>query len=182
MIHVARRVLGAIVVLAVVAGATLALSSRPRLKTDRDAVERSWLAVRGGLGDRYELVDKLARAIDAVGGPPNAIVDQVGTAFSRWSKLTAATPVAEAITTANTLEGLARRLGASVKGSPILNADAGVTAALQKVTDAEIPGGVAALDRAVDRYEKDRGGPLRRLVAGPLGFDTIPRLVLTKTA
>ena len=52
MIHVARRVLGAFVVLAIVAGATLALSSRPRLESDRSAVERNWHAVKGGLDDR----------------------------------------------------------------------------------------------------------------------------------
>ena len=38
--------------------------------------------------------------------------------------------------------------------------------------------GVSALNDAVSKYEKDRGGPVRRLVAGPLGFDTIPRLTL----
>jgi hypothetical protein len=182
MIHVARRVLGAFVVLAIVAGATLALSSRPRLETDRSAVERNWRAVEGGLDARYKLVAALAREIKASGGPPNPIVEQVGTAYSTWNRLTPDGPVAPAITTANTLEGLARRLEAIVKGSPVLRSDSNVTAALRKVTDAHIPPAVTPLNDAVVRYEKDRGGPLRRLVAGPLGFDAIPRLALATGA
>jgi hypothetical protein len=178
MIHVARRVLGALVVLAIVAGATLALSSRPRLDTDRRAVERNWLAVREGLGARYRLVDALARDIGAAGGPLNPIVSQVHTAYADWTALGPGAPVASAITTANTLEGLARRLEATVKGSPILKADKTVTAALRAVTQAPIPTQITPLDEAVARYEKDRGGPLRRLVAGPMGFDAIPRLAL----
>ena len=176
MIHVARRVLGAFVVLAIVAGATLALSSRPRLDSDRSAVERNWRAVKGELDGRYRPVDALARRIGAAGGPSNPIVGQVDTAFARWSALDDNAPVATAITTANTLEGLARRLAATVEGSPILKGDASVTAALQQVQDARIPAGVDALNAAIARYEKDRGGPVRRLAAGPLGFDAIPRL------
>jgi hypothetical protein len=178
MIHVARRVLGALVVLAIVAGATLALSSRPRLNSDRDAVERNWLAVRGGLGARYNLVEALARDINAAGGPPNPIVEQVHTAYADWSALDADAPVAPAITAANALEGLARRLDATVNGSPILKSDKTVAAALRAVTQSPIPEQVTPLDEAVARYEKDRGGPLRRIVAGPMGFDAIPRLAL----
>lgn len=176
MIHVARRVLGAFVVLAIVAGATLALSSRPRLESDRSAVERNWSAVKSGLDHRYELVDALARKIDAAGGPANPIVEQVDTTFSRWRTLEANAPVASAITIANTLEGLARRLDATVKGSAILKVDESVTDALQQVAANRVPTRVDDLNDAVDRYEKDRGGPLRRLIAGPLGFDAIPRL------
>src|SRR6266849_4116986 len=100
MVHVARRLLGAFLVLAIVAGATLALSSRPRLETDRGAVERDWSAVRTGLDARYRLVEAFAGAVAASGGPPNAIVEQVASAFARWSSFTSDTPVATAITTA----------------------------------------------------------------------------------
>jgi hypothetical protein len=182
MVHVARRVLGAIVVLAIVAGATLALSSRPRLKTDRNAVERSWSAVRAGLAARYSMVDKLARAVDATGGPPNPLIDEIGTTYASWKALKAAGPVASAIVKANALEGLALRLAATVKGSPILNGDPAVTTALRNVTAARPPAGITALNQAVARYEHDRGGPVRRLVAGPLGFDAIPRLAVQATA
>jgi len=178
MVHVARRLLGAFVVLAVVAGATLALSSRPRLETDRSAVEREWRAVRPGLDTRYRLVDALAHAVDAAGGPPNSIVEEVHTAFARWNALpTSDSSVAGAITVANTLEGLSRRLEVTVTGSPLLNGDTTVTGALHGVTIATIPP-VGALDAAVSKYEKNRGGPLRRLVAGPLGYSAIPRLAL----
>ena len=63
MVHVVRRLLGAFLVLAIVAGATLALSSRPRLQSDRNAVERDWRTVQPGLSARYSRVDALARAI-----------------------------------------------------------------------------------------------------------------------
>lgn len=182
MIHVARRLLGALVVLAIVAGATLALESRPRLKTDRTDVERNWQIVQPRLDARYRLVNALARSIDATGGPANPIVGEVGTAFANWNALTPTSPVARSITAANTLEGLARRLAATVTGSPLLAADTTVTAALHRVTAFPIPTGVTPLDDAISKYEKDRGGPVRRLVAGPLGFSAIPRLALATGA
>jgi hypothetical protein len=179
MVHVARRLLGAFVVLAIVAGATLALSSRPRLQTDRRAVERDWSAVRPGLNTRYALVNDLAGTIDAADGPPNPIVQEVSDAYAHWKSVAGEPPVATAISAANDLEGLARRLEVTVKGSPILDGDKTVTDALHAVTVSQIPAtAISALNDAVSKYEKDRGGALRRLIAGPLGFDAIPRLAL----
>jgi hypothetical protein len=178
MVHVARRLFGAFVVLAIVAGATLALSSRPRLETDRSAVERRWRAVEAGLDARYGLVDALARAIADANGPPNNIVDDADTAYAHWKAVRTGSDVATAIGAANTLEGLARRLDATVSGSPLLKADKAVTAAQHAVSVLVIPTGVSELNDAVSKYEKDRGGPLRRMVAGPMGYDAIPRLAL----
>ena len=175
--HVARRLLGAFVVLAIVAGATLALGSRPRLERDRSAVERDWRAIRPALDQRYRRVVALANEIDAAGGPANPLVKSVDDAYSTWHKQTGS-PVADSIATANTLEGLSRRLAVTVTDSPILRGDQTVTAALQAVNNATIPTGVTTLEDAIAKYEKDRGGALRRLVAGPLGYDAIPRLAL----
>ena len=64
-------------------------------------------------------------------------------------------------------------------GSTILQGDTTVTAALHAVTVGEIPTtAISGLNDAIFKYEKDRGGPVRRLVAGPLGFDAIPQLTL----
>jgi hypothetical protein len=177
MVHVARRLLGAFVVLAIVAGATLALGSRPRLERDRSAVERDWRAIRPALDQRYRLVAALADEIDGAGGPANPLVKGVDDTYATWHKQSD-TPVADSIATANTLEGLSRRLGVTVTGSPILRGDHTVTDALHAVTDSRIPTGVTTLEDAIAKYEKDRGGALRRLVAGPLGYDAIPRLAL----
>jgi hypothetical protein len=170
--------LGAFLVLAIVAGATLALSSRPRLGTDRKAVEREWLRVQPGLNLRYGRVEALARAIAAAGGPANPIVDEVETEYATWKALKPNAAVGDAIAVANTLEGLARRLDATVLGSPLLKADRTVATALRQMNDSTIPPEVTPLNDAVARYEKDRGGPVRRLVAGPLGYSAIPRLAL----
>src|SRR5471030_1703553 len=109
MVHVVRRLLGAFLVLAIVAGATLALSSRPRLQSDRNAVERDWRTVQPGLSARYARVDALARAISAAGGPSNPLLAQVERAYTSWKALAIDDPVADSITLANTLEGFARR-------------------------------------------------------------------------
>jgi hypothetical protein len=178
MVHVARRLLGAFVVLAIVAGATLALSSRPHLESDRRAVERDWPAVRSGLDVRYRRVDALASAIDAAGGPTNPIVADVHSAFSTWTAAESASPVASAIAAANRLEGLARRLDITVTFSVLLKTDTAVLAARGAIVEAQIPTEVTPLNDSISKYEKDRGGPLRRLVAGPLGFRAIPRLAL----
>jgi len=169
--------LGAFVVLAIVAGATLALGSRPRLERDRSAVERDWRAIRPALDARYKLVVALGNEIDGAGGPANPLVKTVDDTYATWRRQGDA-PVADSITTANTLEGLARRLTVTVTQSTILKGDHSVTEALQAVTDSRIPTGVTALEDAIAKYEKDRGGALRRLVAGPLGYDAIPRLAL----
>ena len=177
MVHVARRLLGAFVVLAIVAGATLALTSRGKLSTDRRAVERDWRAVRPSLDARYQLVDALARDIDAAGGPANPLVTQVNDAYSTWRTQTNA-PVSDAIATANTLEGLSRRLAVTVARSPLLHGDQTVASALSAMNGAHISPTVTGLEDAIAKYEKDRGGALRRLVAGPLGYHAIPRLDL----
>ncbi len=178
MVHVARRLIGALVVLAIVAGVTLALNSRPRLDHDRQAIERAWRSVAPGLDTRYRRADALASAITATGGPTYPLVTEVHQAYNRWKDLTSKTPVATAISTANTLEGDTRRLSATVHGSKILGGDHDVAAALAAMQAVDNPTGVTALDDAVAKYDKDRGGPLRRLIAGPLGFDPVPRLVL----
>jgi hypothetical protein len=178
MVHVARRLLGAVVVLAIVAGATLALTSRPRLSSDRSAVEREWRAARPGLDARYRLADALARDIDAAGGPANPLVTQVDDAYSTWRAQGGKAAVADEIATANTLEGLSRRLAVTVTRSTLLHGDHTVTAALTAMNAAPIPQAVTALEDAIAKYEKDRGGALRRLVAGPLGYHAIPRLDL----
>jgi hypothetical protein len=178
MVHVARRLLGAVVVLAIVAGATLALTSRPRLSSDRSAVERDWSKVRPGLDARYHLVDTLARDIDAAGGPANPLVAQVNTAYSTWHAQASNTAVADAIATANTLEGLSRRLAITVTRSTLLQGDRTVTTALSAMNAIAIPTAITPLEDAIAKYEKDRGGALRRLVAGPLGYHAIPRFDL----
>ena len=177
MVHVARRLFGAFVVLAIVAGATLALTSRPKLSSDRSAVEREWRAVRPSLDARYQKVDALARAIDQAGGPTNPLVQQVTDAYGTWKTQTDAA-VADAIATANTLEGLARRLSVTVSRSALLHGDPTVSAALTAMNTQPISTRVTPLEDAIAKYEKDRGGALRRLVAGPLGYHAIPRLDL----
>jgi hypothetical protein len=182
MVHVVRRLLGAFLVLAIVAGATLALSSRPRLQSDRNAVERDWRTVQPGLSARYARVDALARAISLAGGPSNPLIAQVESAYSSWKALDAGGSVAASIALANTLEGFARRLDALVTASPLLKADPAVPAARQQMLVATIPDGVTPLNDDIARYEKDRGGPVRRIVAGPLGYSAIPRLALATGA
>jgi hypothetical protein len=53
-----------------------------------------------------------------------------------------------------------------------------LTAALRDVTEAPIPPQVTPLNDAIASYQKARGGPVRRLVAGPMGFEAIPRVAL----
>jgi hypothetical protein len=183
MVHVVRRLLGAFLVLAIVAGATLALSSRPRLQSDRNAVERDWRTVQPGLSARYARVDALARSISEAGGPTNPLIGEVESTYASWKRLAADDPVAHSITLANTLEGFARRLDVLVTGSPLLTTNTTVSKAHQQMLDdATIPTGVTPLNDDIARYEKDRGGPVRRIVAGPLGFSAIPRLALATGA
>ncbi len=86
--------------------------------------------------------------------------------------------LAEQVEAANVLEGLARRLAASVAGSERLSADAEVTEAMAGLGEASIPESARAFDDAVSEYEDVRGGPVKRTISDLLGYDAIPALDL----
>ncbi len=166
----------ALALVAVAAGiGALALTSRSGLDEARDAVDSAWRTARPQLVERYSA---LAAANDAVrdeGGGARSVVGELDTALARWDD-TARTGggVAEQIAIANGLEGLGRRLHATVESSPRFATDA-IELTLAAF-DATTIDAAEDLNHAVDAYTDERGGTLRRIVADALGHDPVPRL------
>jgi hypothetical protein len=166
----------ALALVAVVAGVgALALTSRAGLDDARDEVEDAWAKAEPQLGARYDALSAANDAVRDEGGGARSIVGELDTALARWHDATRTNAnVASQIALANDLEGLGRRLRATVDGSARFDTDA--IALTLAAFDASVIEAAATLNRAVDAYSDERGGTLRRLVASALGHEAIPRL------
>lgn len=174
MLVAIRRILVLLVVTAVVGGAALALSDRSTLQHDDDAVAAAWRPVRAALADRWTALAALDEAVRTA-GPRRDVSSDYERAAARQRSAAAKGP-AEQISAANDLDGIGRRFGALVNGSKRYADVTAVTDAL-RAFEAAGPSDalVATLDDAVDRANAHRDGVLRRLVAGLLGHDDLPR-------
>lgn len=179
-----RRVLYlvALFVVVVVAGAVaLGATARPRLVDRRDTVDARWSTLRGPLAARYEGLAQLRAALANAGAGERTYGVALSEGLAEWERLTTRPDLdaAAEAAAANRLEGLAARVRANVAGSARLGADAAITEALASF-DATLvsPPDVRAYNRAVRRYQDARTAGSRRLVAGVLGFEARPVLVL----
>jgi len=173
-----RRAVLVLLLFAVIAGTAAALTTRPDLDRARDSATATWRAVRSPLTARYDALSTANNAVRDAGGTGRDVVDDTRAAVARWRDAASGSPVSEQVAAANALEGLARRLAATVEASELLRADAAVVAAISDLADATIPEAGRAFNEAARDYEAERGGPVRHLVAGLLGYDAIPALDL----
>lgn len=180
--RVLRRVLLLVLVGLVVAAIALVLDARPELEDARDEVDARWDAIARPLEERYARIEAAVAAARGTPGPSAELVEELETAIGRWNAARDDAAVADQVAAANDLEGLARRFAGVAAASPRLSADPEVTAALAAHRDAPAPDGAAAFTEAVRRYENERDGPLRAVVATVLGYDEIPALALSAPA
>lgn len=178
MLRTVRRVVLVLLLVAVVAGAAIAFSARPDLDAASDDAAATWQSVRGPLTTRYDLLGAAADAVLAAGGAEHDVVAEIDRALDRWREVASGASLSEQVEAANVLEGLARRLAASVAGSERLSADADVTEAMAGLDEASIPESARAFDDAVSEYEDVRGGPVKRTISDLLGYGAIPALDL----
>lgn len=178
MLRTLRRAVLVLLLFAAIAGAAIALTTRPDLERARDDATATWKAVRSPLTARYDALSKADNAARAAGGTGRDVVEDIGAALDRWRAAASGSPVSEQVAAANELEGLIRRLTASVEASGRLRSDATVTAAVSGLADAKIPEAGRAFNEAARDYAAKRGGPVRHVVSGLLGYDEIPALDL----
>jgi hypothetical protein len=170
-----------VIVGVVAAGALMA----PDIADARDRVDERWRLLREPLAERYEALAAVAAAMHTAGAGDRAVTIDLDATLARWEKLALIGPTradtAKEATTANELEALARRLEANINRSDRLEADQALGAAKQAfdLTYSEdfVPN-IDAYNRAVRGYERERSGALHRLVAGVLGYDARPLLVI----
>jgi len=178
MLRTLRRAVLVLIVSAAIVGTALALTARPDLEKARDDATATWKAVRSPLTARYDTLAEANDAVRTVGGAGRDVVEDLGAALDRWHAAASGSPVSEQVAAANDLEGLIRRLSASVAASERLSSDATVTTALSALTDTKIPEAGRAFNDAAGSYAAKRAGPARRVVAGLLGYEAIPALDL----
>jgi hypothetical protein len=169
----------AIAIVLVAAGSSL-LSARPDLTSAQHDVQTSWSQVAPALDARYTKLKTVNTAIRTVPGPVATLVRDVGGALDRWNDARAHASVAGQVSAANAVEGLARRLVATATVSPRLRGNDAVLGAFSDFLHDPARSRAAAFNEAVVRYEHERHGPLRALVASILGDDAVPALDTTE--
>ncbi len=174
--HVVRRVAVLVVLLVVIAAAVMALTSRPGLQRSRDDVNAAWDSLRSPLVARYQKLESATSAVRTVPGPVHDLVPDLDDGLRRWKSLPVGASVAAHVSAANELEALGRRLIIVAGTSPRLQAAADAKAAVDAWKVAPIPAQAGAYNRAVAKYEHERSGSTRRVVASVLGFKAIPAL------
>jgi hypothetical protein len=171
----------AVVVAAIVAAFVLV---RPGLDEDRARVDDRWAPLRPALVDRYAKLGSVGTALRDAGAADRTVTVALEDALDRWRRFALlgpkhTDPGAEAAA-ANELEGLARRVRANYIGSEKLKSNAALTAAIGAFNQAVVsPPAVRAYNRAVRAYEDDRSGFFEGIVAGGLGYDPRPVLLIS---
>lgn len=178
MLRTVRRAVLVLLLIAVVGFAATAVTARPGLDRARDDATSTWRSVRGPLTARYDLLSAVGDAVRAAGGIGSGVVDDLDAASDRWRAAASGSPVSEQVAAANALEGIYRRLAATVASSERLSGDEAVVEASADLAGADVPEAARAFNEAVRDYESERAGLVRSLVADLLGYDGIPVLDL----
>jgi hypothetical protein len=177
-----RWILLLVVALLVAAVAAAFFFVRPGLDDSRDRVDARWTPLRPSLITRYQALGGVESALQAVAAD-RAITKDLQTGLDRWDELALngprhTDPAAEALA-ANDLEALARRARANLVGSARLANDQALQDALAAFDQAVVaPPTVEAYNRAASAYEDERSGFFEGIVAGVLGYDSRPVLIL----
>jgi len=159
-----------VVAIVVVAGAVAVV--RPSLADKESTVDERWEPVGEVLISRYDELSLLANAIDDASDSTRDVVSETREALGAWAEVVDGDQaVEEQVEVANTLEGLAARLQASVLSSSRLAADPAVVGQLEALDATVVPVGlVETYNEAVRDYDDERGSLLARPVAGAFGF------------
>lgn len=163
-----------LVIAAIVAGVIVVLSSRSELQSSRRMVDEAWTQLQGQLDARFDELKVAEETVRKVPGPLHTIVVQLDTAETNWHDQTAnGGSVSSQVTTANTLEALARRLVQAARASRRLQVQPGL-AAVNAFAATSPPGAASVFEDAVSKYERERNRPARRLAASILGYKSVP--------
>lgn len=152
----------------VVAGAVVAFTSRGDLDAARDRVDAAWARLHPQLLVRYDVLADAGELAAERLGRPNDLFDVLDETVVSWR---GAHTAATQLDAANRLEGLAARLVATAQATPRLRSAPEIQDSLDELTASAPDDAHAAYNRSVAEYEDTRGGWIRRLLAGALGFD-----------
>jgi hypothetical protein len=179
--HVLRvvRVLLVVLLVAVIVGAgSSVLSARPDLESAKRNVDNAWATLVPALDHRYVQLAAVNKELGSVPGPVQTLVADTRTALLHWADVRQHGSVAAQVAAANDVEAIARRLLVTEAASPRVRGRATLLSAVGKYVGLEptTQGAGADFNRTVDKYEHERRGPVRAVVASVLGDDAIPVL------
>lgn len=169
-----------LVVVVVTGTLILVITVRPGLQDDAQEVRRTWKPLLQPLATRYAALEGVAGALDTAGNADRDLTRQLKRALSDWKLLQATNDGATQAETADELEGIASRIRATVAASTRLRANDGLTKSITAFDDAVVPAAlVERYNDTVLRYERNRDGLLRSIVASLDGYESHPTLQLT---
>ena len=156
----------------------LVVTGRGALQEDSRQVNERWAALRAPLAVRYDRLAEATAVVEQAGGE-RAITTELSTALRAWDVANRRPSIDAQVAAANDLEGLSRRLTATVAASVKLRTNADVTAALDAFAQSQ-PNEplVDAFDDATTIYAQDRTSVGRRLAASLFGYEARPALRL----
>ena len=169
------RVVALVVAAVAVGAAALGVTSRNALDDRRADIEAAWRALQPELAARYEALATANDAVRANGGGARAVVGELDAALADWDRTARSSDLRAQLQAANELEGLGRRLTATLADSPRLASDAS-NLALAAFTQRTIS--AKSLNSDISAYADDRGGVIRSTVADLLDHPELPLLDL----
>jgi hypothetical protein len=178
-----RRIALVVVVLVVIAGVALAVTSRGRLTDDRDQVDELWLTLRGPLAERYASLDAVLIQLREAGAGERDVTRDLAGGLDRWNRLQRASnddvDTEAEVAAANSLEGLFGRASQTVASSPRLSGVGTLTAAVDafRVTTPPAPA-VTAYNDAAEAYQDTREEARYSLTARLFDYEARPTLVI----
>lgn len=170
----------ALVVVVVTGIVILVITVRPGLQDDAQEVRRTWKPLLQPLASRYAALNGVVGALETAGNGDRDVTRELKRTLDDWDLLRTTTDDADQAKTADELEGLAARVRAIVANSDRLKAIEGLNQAIDAYGKATIPPRlVKRYNDAVLRYERNRDGTLRSIVATLDGYEPQPTLQLT---
>ncbi|MGH8985533.1 MAG: hypothetical protein ACRDY6_16870 [Acidimicrobiia bacterium] len=178
-----RRIALVVVVLVVIAGAALVVTSRGRLTDDRDQADELWLPLRAPLAERYASLDAVLTQLRDAGAGDRDVTRDLARGLDRWNRLqrTSSDDVdTEAeVHAANDLEGLFGRASQTVASSPRLSGVEPLTAVVDAVRVTAPPAAaVSAYNDAAQAYQDTREEARYSLTARLFGYEPRPTLLI----
>lgn len=170
----------ALVVVVVTGTVILVITVRPGLQDDAQEVRRTWKPLLQPLATRYLALKGVEGALTAAGNGDRELTRQLRRNLSDWDLLQSTSDDATQSRTADELESLASRVRATVAASPRLKPNETLNKAITTFDSANVPAVlVERYNDAVLRYERNRDGMLRGIVANLDGYEPRPTLQLS---
>jgi len=178
-----RRIALVVVVLLVIAGVTLVVTSRGRLTDDRDQADERWPPVRSSLVERYEALDSVLVQLREAGAGDRDVTRDLARGLDRWNRLLGASgddvDTEAEVSAANNLEGLFNRVNQTVGSSPRLQTVTPLTEAVTAVTLLVPPApAVSGYNDAADSYQDTREEARYSLTARLFDYEPRPTLLI----